>query len=102
MQVDIGQDIRVRIPSATPIGLASAVIKVLACDDPGRSGVRVLIAAGHTDMRRGMQSLARQVQEGLHRDPHCGDLYVFRCRSGALVRVLWHGGIGMSERGRFV
>jgi len=72
------------------------------------SGVRVWIAAGHTDMRRGMQSLARQVQEGLHRDPHCGDLYVFRGRSGALVKVLWHDGIGMSlytkrlERGRFV
>jgi len=32
----------------------------------------------HTDMRRGMQGLARQVQEALHRDPHAGDLYVFR------------------------
>jgi transposase len=31
------------------------------------SGVRVWIAAGHTDMRRGMQSLALQVQEGLKR-----------------------------------
>ena len=28
------------------------------------TGVRVWIAAGHTDMRRGMQSLALQVQEG--------------------------------------
>jgi IS66 Orf2 like protein len=34
------------------------------------SGVRVWIAAGHTDMRRGMQRLARQVQEVLQRDPH--------------------------------
>jgi transposase len=33
------------------------------------TGVRVWIAAGHTDMRRGMQSLALQVQEGLKRDP---------------------------------
>ena len=75
---------------------------------PLGTGVRVWIAAGHTDMRRGMQSLARQVQEALHRDPHCGDLYVFRGRSGALVKILWHDGIGMSlyakrlERGRFV
>jgi transposase len=30
MEVDIGRDIRVRIPSATPIGLAAAVIKALA------------------------------------------------------------------------
>ena len=34
------------------------------------TGVRVWIAAGHTDMRRGMQSLAQQVQEALKRDPH--------------------------------
>jgi transposase len=72
------------------------------------SGVRVWIAAGHTDMRRGMQSLALQVQEGLQRDPHGGDLYVFRGRSGSLVKILWHDGIGMSlyakrlERGRFI
>jgi transposase len=75
---------------------------------PLGAGVRVWIATGHTDMRRGMQSLARQVQEALHRDPHCGDLYVFRGRSGALVKILWHDGVGMSlyakrlERGRFV
>jgi transposase len=72
------------------------------------TGLRVWIAAGHTDMRRGMQSLARQVQEDLGRDPHCGDLYVFRGRTGALVKILWHDGIGMSlyakrlERGRFI
>jgi transposase len=48
------------------------------------TGVRVWIAAGHTDMRRGMNGLARQVQEMLHRNPHAGDLYVFRGRSGQL------------------
>ena len=32
---------------------------------PIRSGVRVWIATGHTDMRRGMNGLALQVQEGL-------------------------------------
>jgi transposase len=36
---------------------------------PIRSGVRVWIATGHTDMRRGMNGLALQVQEGLKRDP---------------------------------
>ena len=74
---------------------------------PVPSGVRVWLAVGHTDMRRGMNSLAIQVQ-GLKRDPHAGDLYVFRCRRGHLVRILWHAGIGMSlyakrlERGRFI
>ena len=37
---------------------------------PIPSGVRVWIATGHTDMRRGMQGLALQVQESLKRDPH--------------------------------
>ncbi|MCK1429185.1 IS66 family insertion sequence element accessory protein TnpB [Bradyrhizobium sp. 87] len=37
---------------------------------PIPSGVRIWIATGHTDMRRGMQSLALAVQESLKRDPH--------------------------------
>jgi transposase len=71
-------------------------------------GVRVWIATGHTDMRRGMNSLALQVQEALKRDPHGGDLYVFRGKSGKLIKILWHDGLGMSlyakrlERGRFI
>ena len=40
------------------------------------------IARGHTDLRRGMQGLALQVQEQLKRDPHAGDLYIFRGRRG--------------------
>ena len=75
---------------------------------PVPSGVRVWLAVGHTDMRRGMNSLAVQVQEGLGRDPHAGDLYVFRGKRGHLVKIFWHDGIGMSlyakrlERGRFI
>ena len=46
------------------------------------SGVRVWIATGHTDMRRGMNSLALLVQEAFKRDPHGGDLYVFRGKNG--------------------
>jgi len=34
-------------------------------------------------MRRGMNSLAIQVQQGLQRDPHAGDLYVFRGKRGS-------------------
>ena len=63
---------------------------------PTPSGVRVWLAVGHTDMRRGMNSLALQVQQALGRDPHCGDLYVFRGRRADLVKIIWHDGIGMS------
>lgn len=75
---------------------------------PVPTGVRVWLATGATDMRRGMHSLGLQVQEGLGRDPHAGDLYVFRGRRGDLLKVLWHDGIGLSlyakrlERGRFI
>jgi transposase len=41
---------------------------------PIASGVRVWTATGHTDMRRGMNSLALLVQEAFTRDPHGGDL----------------------------
>jgi transposase len=37
---------------------------------PVPSGVRVWLAVGRTDMRRGMNGLALQVQEALQRDPH--------------------------------
>ena len=72
------------------------------------SNVRVWLAAGHTDMRRGMNGLALQVQEGLQRDPHVGDLFVFRGKRGDLVKIIWHDGLGLSlyakrlDRGRFV
>ena len=63
---------------------------------------------GHTDMRKGMQGLALMVQQSLKRDPHGGDLFVFRSRAGSLVKIVWHDGIGMSlyakrlEKGRFI
>ena len=34
------------------------------------SGARVWLAAGASDMRRGMNGLALQVQQALQRDPH--------------------------------
>ena len=34
------------------------------------AGVRVWLANGHTDMRRGMNGLALQVQQALERDPY--------------------------------
>ena len=54
---------------------------------PVPSGVRVWLATGVTDMRRGMNTLALQVQQDLARDPHAGDLYVFRGRRGDLIKI---------------
>ena len=51
---------------------------------------------------------ARLVQESLKRDPHAGDLYVFRGRHGDLIKIIWHDGQGAClftkrlERGRFL
>lgn len=73
-----------------------------------RADVRVWLAVGHTDMRRGMNGLALQVQQSLGRDPHAGDLYVFRGKRGDLVKILWHDGVGLSlyakrlDRGKFI
>ena len=75
---------------------------------PVPSGMRVWLAVGRTDMRRGMNGLALQVQETLGRDPFAGDLFVFRGARGDLIKILWHDGLGLSlyakrlERGRFV
>jgi transposase len=69
---------------------------------------RVWIATGVTDMRKGMQGLALLVQESFKRDPYAGDVFVFRGRSGSLIKALWHDGLGLSlyakrlEKGRFV
>jgi transposase len=75
---------------------------------PLQADVRVWLATGHTDMRKGFDGLALLVQETLKRDPHCGHLFVFRGRRGSLIKVLWHDGQGMClyakrlERGRFI
>ena len=72
------------------------------------SGNRIWLAAGVTDMRRGMHGLASLVQTALHEDPFAGHLFVFRGRRGDLIKVLWWSGDGMNlyvkrlERGRFV
>jgi transposase len=75
---------------------------------PIASGVRVWLATGHTDMRRGISALFLMVQETLGRDAYSGDLYVFRGRRGELTKPLWHDAPGASlsikrlERGRFL
>ena len=61
---------------------------------PVPSNVRVWLATGHTDMRKGFASLSLQVQEVLRRDPLSGQLFCFRGRRGDLLKVIWHDGQG--------
>ncbi|MGH8633586.1 MAG: IS66 family insertion sequence element accessory protein TnpB [Burkholderiales bacterium] len=72
------------------------------------SGTRVWVAAGVTDLRKGMDGLAALVQTTLAENPFSGQIFVFRGRRGDLVKLLWFDGDGLClfakrlERGRFV
>jgi transposase len=72
------------------------------------TGTRIWLAAGVTDLRRGMDGLAALVQTALEENVFAGDLFIFRGRRGDLVKLLWWSGDGMNlyakrlERGRFV
>ena len=74
---------------------------------PVPGGVRVWLATGVTNMRRGMNTLALQVQQELRARSSCGGSLRLPRRRGDLLKILWHDGIGISlyakrlERGRF-
>jgi transposase len=46
------------------------------------AGVRIYLAMGSTDMRKGMNGLSILAQEVLKQDPFAGHLFVFRGRQG--------------------
>jgi len=70
------------------------------------TGTRIWLAAGVTDLRRGMDGLATLVQVALEENVFAGDLFIFRGRRGDLVKLLWWSDDGMNlyakrlERGR--
>lgn len=77
-------------------------------DDPGsvrRAGVDLGRSHGHA-LRHELVGLAHPA--GAAARPHAGDLYVFRGKSGKLVKIFWYDGLGASlyanrlEKGRFV
>jgi transposase len=51
------------------------------------AGVRIWLAAGLTDMRRGFDGLAALVQQHLGQDPFSGHLFVFRGKRGHLLKT---------------
>ena len=72
------------------------------------SGVRVWLACGCTDMRKGMDGLAMLAQQVLAEDPFSGALFAFRGKRGGLIKLLWYDGQGLClfskrlEKGHFV
>jgi transposase len=72
------------------------------------AGTKLWLAAGVTDMRKGMDGLAALVQTTLADNPFSGHVFLFRGRRGDLVKLLWFDGDGLClfakrlERGRFV
>jgi transposase len=73
-----------------------------------KTGTRIWIAAGFTDLRRGFQGLSTLVETVLEQQPYSGHVFVFRGKRGDLIKLLWFDGDGLClfqkrlERGRFV
>ncbi|MGJ4949965.1 IS66 family insertion sequence element accessory protein TnpB [Bradyrhizobium sp. HKCCYLS20291] len=56
------------------------------------AGVKVRLALGYTDMRKGMDGLAMQAQDTLKKDPFSGHLFAFRGKKESILKVLfWDG-----------
>jgi len=71
------------------------------------AGVKVHLALGHTDMRKGLDGLAMLIQEHLKKDPFSGHLFVFRGKNASLLKILFWDGTGLClftkriDRGNF-
>lgn len=72
------------------------------------AGVKVHLALGVTDMRKGLDGLATLVQETLKKDPFSGHLFVFRGQRANMIKILFWDGTGLClftkriDRGHFV
>ncbi len=55
---------------------------------------RIYLCCGATDMRRGINSLARMVQEVLKQSPHDGAIFCFRGKKGHVIKILAHDDTG--------
>ena len=71
------------------------------------AGVKVHLAFGCTDMRKGIDGLAMLVQGVLRQDPFSGHLFLFRGRKANLIKIVFWDGTGLClftkrlEQGRF-
>ncbi|MEY9767783.1 transposase [Sinorhizobium fredii] len=73
---------------------------------PG-TGVRVYLACGVTDMRKGIEGLAALAQDVLRQKPTGGAVFAFRGRRGDRLKLLYFDGQGFClyykilQKGRF-
>lgn len=58
------------------------------------SGTKVWLAAGKTDMRKGIQGLGAIAQSVFREDPLSGHVFVFRGRNGDRIKLLHYDGQG--------
>ena len=58
-------------------------------------GVKVHLAFGCTDIRKGIDGLAMLVQGVLRQDPFSGHLFVFRGRKADLIKIVFWDGTGL-------
>ena len=58
-------------------------------------GVKVPLAFGFIDMRKGIDGLAMLVQAVLRQDPFSGHLFVFRGRKANLIKIVYWDGTGL-------
>lgn len=71
------------------------------------AGIKVHLAVGYTDMRKGLDGLAVLVEQLLAKDPFSGHMFVFRGRRADMIKVLFWDGSGLClltkrlEEGRF-
>lgn len=71
------------------------------------SNLRVFVAVGTTDLRRGFDGLAQIARDILQQDPLAGHLFVFSNRKRDRIKILYWDGSGFAlwmkrlERGSF-
>jgi transposase len=59
------------------------------------TGVRIWLAAGFTDLRKGFDGLSALVQTALNDNPFSGQIFVFRGRRGDRIKLLWDSQDGL-------
>ena len=57
--------------------------------------MKVHVALGITDMRKGLDGLAMLVQGTLQQDPFSGHLFAFRGRNATLIKIIFWDGTGL-------
>src|SRR5260370_27726218 len=93
----------------TPTGAAARIscreplpslMRMVSSPQPGKTialpaGVKVHLAFGCTDMRKGIDGLAMLVQGMLRQDPFSGHLFLFRGRKANLIKIVFWDGTGL-------